>query len=364
MEKIRVLVVDDSAIVRRVVTEELEAQPGIEVAGVAATGRIALERAAQLKPDLIILDIEMPEMDGLNALTLLRQTHPQTPVVMFSSLTELGAAATLEALARGASDFFAKPRGVGGLEASRALIRTELVPAIRALCVRKFRGATAGEMPVAPTASKPPVAPQTKRSRPSASTARVDVLAIGASTGGPNALAELFAALPAHLAVPIVVVQHMPPLFTQLLAERLTKNSPIPTLEAKSGMRLEPGKAWIAPGDFHLVVVREHSQTVVTVHQESPENACRPAVDPLFRSVANVYGQHSLAVILTGMGQDGLRGCEAIRAAGGQVLAQDEATSVVWGMPGAVVRAGLADNVLPLPMLASEIVRRVRIGRA
>ncbi len=355
MERIRVLVVDDSFVVRRVVTEELAAQADLEVAGTAVNGRDALTKAAEVRPDLVILDIEMPEMDGLTALAHLRERHPQTPVIMFSSLTELGAAATLEALSKGASDFFAKPRGAGGLEASRQIIRSELIPAIRALCPRK------GIRVVPPSAVlSASTAPGTKRP---AAVSRIDLVAIGASTGGPNALAELFAALPADLPVPIVVVQHMPPMFTQMLAERLTKNSPIPTAEAKSGMELVPGKAWIAPGDFHVLVVREAGRVQTRINQEPPENACRPAVDPLLRSVASVYGAACLAVILTGMGQDGLRGCEAIRAAGGQVLAQDEASSVVWGMPGHVARAGLADKVLPLSLVAGEVIRRVRHGR-
>jgi len=352
MDQIRVLVVDDSLVVRRIVTEELASHPDIEVVGSAANGRSALEQMSQLHPDLVILDVEMPEMDGLTALTLMRQSFPQTRVIMFSSLTELGAAATLEALSRGACDFFTKPSGAGGLERSRQVLRTELIPAIRALCTRP------APRVVAPTVAKPPTPPRA----PTAS-GRVDVLAMGASTGGPNALAELFAALPTNFPIPIVIVQHMPPMFTRLLAERLSRNSHIPTVEAASDMQLEPGKAWVAPGDHHLVLVRDGIRVRTKVHQEPPENACRPAVDPLLRSVAGIFGRHALAVVLTGMGQDGLRGCEAIRAASGQVLAQDEATSVVWGMPGFVARAGLADAVLPLAMLAGEIVRRVRYGR-
>ncbi|MFN0017954.1 MAG: chemotaxis response regulator protein-glutamate methylesterase [Pirellulaceae bacterium] len=351
MEKIRVLVVDDSIVVRRVVMEELTAQPDIEVAGSASNGLIALDQMKQLNPDLVILDIEMPVMDGLTTLTHLRESHPKTPVIMFSSLTELGAAATLEALSRGASDFFAKPGGSGGLEASRKVLQAELIPAIRALCARKLPAAVLKKTP----APKVPL-------RASAANSRIDLLAIGASTGGPNALAEIFGSLPADFPIPIVVVQHMPPMFTQMLAERLSKNSEIPTVEAKSGNALEPGKAWVAPGDHHLIVVRDGERFRTKTHQEPHENACRPAVDPLFRSVASGFGGNCLAVVLTGMGQDGLRGCEAIRAAGGQVLAQDEASSVVWGMPGFVARAGLADKVVPLPMMAGEITRRVRTG--
>lgn len=358
MEKIRVLIVDDSSVVRRIVADELGAADDIEVAGSANNGAVALEKVAQLAPDLVVLDIEMPEMDGLTALSHLHERHPRTPVIMFSSRTELGAAATLEALSRGASDFFAKPSGPGGLDAARQVIRTELIPAIRELG-RPKRAVLRETPPVtAPAATRAP-----RPAPPTAPPARVDVLAIGASTGGPNALAELFAALPAGFPLPIVVVQHMPPMFTKLLAERLSKVSKIPTVEAEAGATLEPGRAWIAPGDFHLEVAREGREVRVKLHQDSPENACRPAVDPLFRSVAATYGRHALTLVLTGMGQDGLRGCEAIRAAAGQVLAQDEASSVVWGMPGAVTRAGLADRVLPLSLLAGEILRRTRVGR-
>ena len=272
---------------------------------------------------------------------------------MFSSLTELGAAATLEALSRGASDFFAKPGGPGGLEASRQVIRTELIPAIRALCTaskRRRRSARKHQRhPVRPARLHPPPASMCSRLAP--------------RPAAPTPWPRSSLLLPPGLPVPIVVVQHMPPMFTQMLAERLTKNSQIPTVEAKSGSELEPGKAWIAPGDHHLVLVRDGTRIRTKINQEPHENACRPAVDPLFRSVASIYGRNCLAVVLTGMGQDGLRGCEAIRAAGGQILAQDEATSVVWGMPGFVARAGLADKVLPLPMMAGEIVRRVRGGR-
>lgn len=387
MRKIRVLVVDDSFVVRRVVMDELSSQPDIEVVGSAASGRAALEKLAQLEPDLVTLDIEMPEMDGLTALTEIRRTHPRLPVIMFSSLTELGATATLEALSRGASDFFAKPRSTGGLDESRHVIRAELVPAIRALCARvvgSAGGATnvsgAAEVTAQPGAAGPSPARQAlaklraattsvphdapaARTTSAAALGRIDIVAIGASTGGPNALADVFGALPRDFPVPIVIVQHMPPMFTRLLAERLSKLSPIPTVEAESGVELAPGKALIAPGDHHMVIGRDGTRIRALVNQDPPENSCRPAVDPLFRSVANLYGRHVLAVVLTGMGQDGLRGCEAVRAAGGQVLVQDEASSVVWGMPGAVARAGLADMVLPLPNIASEIRRRTRSGR-
>ena len=365
--KIQVLIVDDSSVVRRLVAEELSAHADIEVVGTAIHGQMALEKVAQLAPDLVILDIEMPEMDGLTALRLLHERHRDTPVIMFSSLTELGAAATLEALSRGASDFFTKPTGVGGMEASRQVIRNELVPAIRTLCAERRRRAQALEA-AAQRSREPRISAASQRFMPSAKPAstaaagRVEILAIGASTGGPNALADLFTSLPGDFPVPIVIVQHMPPMFTRLLAERLTKLSKIPTAEAESGVELTPGRAWIAPGDYHLELVRDERTVRLQLHQGPSENACRPAVDPLFRSVAAAYGRSALAVVLTGMGQDGLRGCEAIRAAAGQIIVQDESSSVVWGMPGAVARAGLADRTLPLPLMASDIVRRVRVA--
>ncbi|MFO0821783.1 MAG: chemotaxis response regulator protein-glutamate methylesterase [Gemmataceae bacterium] len=347
MPKARVLIVDDSVVIRRVVMEELSADPGIEVVGTAANGRVAVAKLTQVQPDLVILDVEMPEMDGLTALRAIRKDFPRLPVIMFSALTEQGATATLDALALGATDYFTKPSGTGGLEESRRIIREELIPEIKQLCLAK--PATAPAVSV-PNRIFPPRSSQ------------VDAVVIGVSTGGPNALAEVFGALPANLPVPILLVQHMPPMFTRLLAERLTATSKVPVTEAVSGTAILPGRALIAPGDYHMVVVREGTQVRARIHQEPPENSCRPAADPLFRTAAQVYSSGVLAVVLTGMGQDGLRGCEAIRAAGGQIIAQDEATSVVWGMPGFVARAGLADKVLPLSMIANEIVRRVQRG--
>ena len=348
MPKLRILVVDDAVVFRRLVSEELSRDPGLEVVGTAANGRIALAKLTQLSPDLVVLDVAMPEMDGLEALKEIRKTHPRLPVIMFSSLTERGAEATLDALALGATDYFTKPADAGGLEGSLRVIREELVPRIKALCA-----------PPPPKAAQA-AADRRPSSRPSPATEPVRVLAIGASTGGPNALTEIFRDLPADFPVPILIVQHMPPMFTRLLAERLSAQSPIHVQEASSGCLLKPGEAWIAPGDHHMIVARDGLQHRLRIHQDPPENSCRPAVDVLLRSVAQVFGAGSLTVILTGMGRDGLRGCESLREAGGQVLAQDEATSVVWGMPGFVAQAGLADRVLSLSMIAGAIVERVR----
>jgi two-component system chemotaxis response regulator CheB len=354
MQKIRVLIVDDAVVFRRLVSEEINKDPALEVIGTAANGRIALSKMQQTPPDLVILDVAMPEMDGLETLKELRKKYPRLPVIMFSSLTERGAAETLDALALGATDYFTKPANLGGLDASLAVIRDELIPEIKALCATK---GVASEMPLPLATRHSPLAtPSGRRGGRDA----IQLVAIGASTGGPNALAEIFAALPGDFPVPIVIVQHMPPMFTRLLAERLSAQFPVRVHEGTSGCVLEPGHAWIAPGDHHMMVVRNGTQVRLLLHQDAPENSCRPAVDVLLRSVAQTFGANSLTVILTGMGQDGLRGCEAVREAGGQILAQDEATSVVWGMPGYVARAGLADRVLPLALIGDEMVRRVR----
>jgi two-component system, chemotaxis family, protein-glutamate methylesterase/glutaminase len=358
MRKIRILVVDDSVVIRRMVTDALAADPALEVAGSAANGRIALSKIPQVNPDLITLDIEMPEMDGLEALRELRKTYTKLPVIMFSTLTERGASATLDALALGANDYVTKPSNVGSATAALERIREQLIPKIKAHCPLI---SPSGLKPAA-ALPKSPAAPRAKLDTRGPG-APVEIVAIGVSTGGPNALAEVIPQLPASLPVPVVIVQHMPPIFTKLLAERLSSKSQIRVEEGQPGQTLEPGRAWVAPGDFHMAVERGKAGVHLITHRQPPENSCRPAVDVLFRSVAEVYGPRALGVVMTGMGQDGLRGSERIREAGGQVLAQDEATSVVWGMPGFVAQAGLAEKVLPLNQIASEIVLRVSESR-
>jgi two-component system chemotaxis response regulator CheB len=354
--KIRVLIVDDAVTFRRLVADELNRDPALEVVGTASNGHIALARMTQVNPDVVILDVEMPEMDGLTTLKILRKTYPRLPVIMFSALTMRGAEATLDALAAGATDYFTKPASAEGLEGSLEVIREALIPQIKVLCERSVRD-TRLETPIARSPPSHALGlPHVLRQVPGP----VQVLAVGTSTGGPNALAELFRRLPANFPVPIVIVQHMPPMFTRLLAERLSVECPIPVEEASSGAVLQPGKAWIAPGDYHMVVIRDGRQVRLQLHQDPPENSCRPAVDVLLRSLAQTYGPNSLSVILTGMGQDGLRGCNHIREAGGQIVVQDEASSVVWGMPGSVARAGLADRIMPLALIADEILRRVQ----
>jgi two-component system, chemotaxis family, protein-glutamate methylesterase/glutaminase len=350
MVKIRVLIVDDAVVIRRLLTEVLADDSALEVA-VAASGHIALAKLDPFNPDVVILDVEMPEMNGLETLVAVRKLRPRLPVIMFSSLTERGARTTLEALSLGASDYITKPANVGSAVLAKQLVRQELIPRIKALC------RPTGLAPWVPARVPPPAAPK-PRLMPGAGL--IDVVCIGVSTGGPNALAVLLPELPADLPVPIVIVQHMPPLFTKFLADRLNAQSSIKVEEASPGVTLEPGTAWLAPGNWHMAVERSGDSVVVRTQQGPPENSCRPAADVLFRSVVGVYGGRVLAVVLTGMGQDGLRGCELVKQAGGQVIVQDEATSVVWGMPGYVAQAGLADRVLGLDQIAEEIIRRVR----
>jgi two-component system chemotaxis response regulator CheB len=274
---------------------------------------------------------------------------------MFSTLTERGAAATLDALSLGASDYVTKPANVGSVVIAMQRVREDLVPKIKALC---------GRRPFAPvlTRSRAEGNARLLSEARSDASVRVEILAVGVSTGGPSALSALLQGLSKDLPVPMVIVQHMPPMFTRLLAERLAAVSGFPAREGEAGVALRPGQVWVAPGGFHMEVERSADGARLRTHLGPPENSCRPAVDVLFRSVAQVYGPKALAVVMTGMGQDGLRGSEHIREAGGRVLAQDEATSVVWGMPGAVSQAGLAEKVLPLPELALEIDRRVHAG--
>jgi two-component system, chemotaxis family, protein-glutamate methylesterase/glutaminase len=349
VQPIRVLIVDDSAVIRRQLTEVLAADPEIVIAGTAGTGHLALQKIPELKPDLVTLDVEMPGMDGIATLVEIRKLDPRLPVIMFSTLTGPGAAATVEALARGASDYATKPSHAGSLESAREQVRRELVSKIKALCAARapFRRPDLASAPFTPVPPR----------------ARVDVVAIGSSTGGPNALAELMPQFPADFPVPIMIVQHMPTMFTRLLAARLNGLTPLQVEEASQDQKLEKGQVWIAPGDYHMTVIRQGNDCLLNLNQDAPENCCRPAADVLFRSVARAFGEKVLGVVLTGMGADATRGCAAIRQAGGGVVVQDEASAVVWGMPGSVVAANLADRICPLSGIVDEIVRRVSFHR-
>lgn len=359
MAKARVLIVDDSAVIRRLLADQISTDAELEVVGHASNGRIALQRVEQLSPDAVVLDVEMPELGGLATLAQLRRTRPKLPVIMFSALTEPAAAATVDALLLGANDYVTKPTASEGIHR----IREELIPKIKAACGRGGAALLATPSPGPGTALRKAGLREGPAALPAGDDGpapRPDILLVGASTGGPNALTTFFLRLPAEFPVPIALVQHMPPMFTGILAERLTQASKIRVCEAVDGMALEAGRAYVAPGDFHKRLRRAGMRVCARLDREPLENACRPAVDALFRSAAEVYGRHILAVVMTGMGQDGLRGSRAVREAGGRILAQDEATSVVWGMPGAVAREGLADRVLPLDILGLEVMHRVR----
>jgi two-component system chemotaxis response regulator CheB len=345
MKAIRVLIVDDSTVIRRLLSDSLSSDPQIEVVGTAAHGKIALAKIPQFNPDVVTLDMEMPEMDGITTLVEIRKLYPKLPVIMFSTLTERGATATLEALSKGANDYVTKPANVGSVNAAMQSVREELIPRLKALCLSSTAKTTT------------PIGTRSVRTASKGSLVknRVDVVAIGSSTGGPNALQEIIPRLPADFPIPILIVQHMPPIFTRHLAERLNQLSQLTVTEAKQGDSIHAGGVWIAPGDFHLRLKRVANDVQVQLDRGIPENSCRPAVDVMFRSAESIYGGNLLAVVLTGMGQDGARGCEPIRAAGGEVFIQDEVTSVVWGMPGAVHRSGLASSVHSLSQMASAI---------
>lgn len=346
MTAIRVLVVDDSVVVRRMVAEAIEADPAIDVVGVAHNGVAALVRVEQLKPDLITMDIEMPELDGIEAVAALRARGDRTPIIMFSTLTLHGASATLDALAHGASDYVTKPARVADRAEAIAVITSQLVPKIKALCGRPRAGAVPVRTATVRGAMRTPQA-----------------VVIGSSTGGPEALSTVIRDLGPPLPVPVLIVQHMPPVFTAQLAARLDRLSPARVVEAAAGDTLEPGTIYIAPGDHHLEVAAagNHVRTVLT--QSAPVNFCRPSVDVLFHSAARVWGGDIVSVVLTGMGSDGRDGAKEIHDAGGRVIAQDEASSVVWGMPGAVTGAGVAHHVLPISQIASAISRLVPRAR-
>jgi two-component system chemotaxis response regulator CheB len=385
---IRVLVVDDSVVVRRLIVDSLTGAPGIEVVGTAANGLLAQAKIDQLKPDAVTMDIEMPQMDGIEAVRELRKRHKRLPVIMFSTLSAAGASATLEALSAGATDYVTKPSNVGSIAESIAAVREQLVPKIHALAGRRPPGPPARTGPVpgrpglnpavatrpgSPVPGRPGLAPArpgapagpgpARPARRAGAAGRVDILAVGSSTGGPDALTKVLTALPADLPVPIVVTQHMPPVFTRMFAERLDRSTPLHVVEAGDGMELAPGTVYIAPGDKHLVLQRRGTATLTQLSAAPPENSCRPAVDVMFRSVAALYGASAFATVLTGMGYDGRGGAKVLREAGAEILAQDEASSVVWGMPGAVVGAGLADEILPLDRIAAVLLQRVQAGR-
>jgi len=347
--KIRVLVVDDSVVIRRVVTQLLSEDEDLEVVGTAANGEIALAKVDQVSPDIVVLDVDMPEMDGLETLTHLKLKNPELPVIMFSGLTERGADITLEALFRGALDYVTKPGNFSDAEAALAAIRLELIPKIKIVC-----------KPVRVRRRPERITPART---PEHGGGVVDAVVVAASTGGPAALASVLDSFQGPPPVPVLVVQHMPPVFTRYLAMQLATKTGLKVEEGRDGVPVRPGEVWIAPGDHHMLVERAGERVRLRLDRGPRENSLRPAADVLFRSAVRAWGGGVLGMVLTGMGRDGLRGAEAIHQAGGSIVVQDEASSVVWGMPGNIVAGGLADTVLPADELGPWLVARLEAGR-
>jgi two-component system chemotaxis response regulator CheB len=374
-------VVDDSAVVRGLVTRMLEEDPHLQVVASVGNGQMALNAMERHDVEVVILDIEMPVMDGLTALPLLLKVDPHLQVIMASTLTLKNADISLKALERGAADYIPKPttsREIsGGVD-----FKTHLVEKVRALAavrrrfprrLAKSEGPSPILRPVAPSAAPHGAAPAAaepvqrsaiyhRQTQPltfrNPAVEPPDVIAIGSSTGGPQALFSVLSTMKAGtVRQPILITQHMPPTFTTILAEHISRVSGWQAAEGVDGEPVVSGRVYIAPGDYHMVVESKGTEKVIRLNKNPPENFCRPSVDPMLRSMAQVWGRRVLVVILTGMGSDGLRGGQAVVEAGGTVIAQDEATSVVWGMPGAVATAGICSAVLPLSDIPQHVMR-------
>ncbi|HTB34057.1 MAG TPA: chemotaxis-specific protein-glutamate methyltransferase CheB [bacterium] len=346
-QKIRIAIADDDRLVRKLLSQVLGACPQLELVAQAEDGPQALADVDRLLPEALVLDMEMPGLDGLEVLRVLRRRHPRIKTIIFCSGTARSATVSTQALLEGASDFILKPSSAS-LAESRAYLGSQLLPRILELC-----------RPVAPAAPTPGPSPSWEPRRAVPSAGRAKICCIGASTGGPRAVESVLKAFPKDFPLPVLVVVHMPPIFSRSLADSLDRACQIRVHEAVQGEPILPGVAYLAPGDWHMEVDPSGPPWRLRLGQGPPENSCRPAVDVLFRSAAQALGQGVLAAVLTGMGRDGTNGSEAVRRAGGRVLAQDEASSVVWGMPGFVAKAGLAEAVLPLDRIAEAFMQRI-----
>ena len=357
-QKKRILVVDDSAVMRSLLRSVIATDATLEIAGTAQDGESALRLIETLRPDLVLLDVEMPVMDGLQTLREMRGRNLRPPVIMCSALTQRGARVTIESLASGAADYVAKPSSQLGPAIAIQNLAHDLIPKIHALT-------TKSNVVVLPVAQS--VMPGA-HAKPQAITAVPTVVVVGISTGGPAALDLMLPALPANFPLPVLIVQHMPELFTHLLAERLRNRCRLDVHEAIEGEQVKAGVIYIARGNWHMQLEparpkRSEMMAFIRLTQGAQENHCRPAADVLFRTAAAIYGAGVLGVVMTGMGSDGLAGARVIRQKGGTVLAQDQATSSVWGMPGAVAQAGVAQKVVPLNSMADEIIRLANQSR-
>ncbi|MCX7779290.1 MAG: chemotaxis response regulator protein-glutamate methylesterase [Negativicutes bacterium] len=342
---IKLLIVDDSAFMRKLLSDLFAAEPDFVVVDTARNGQDAVDKVKRLKPDLVTMDIEMPVMDGIKALERIMAENP-VPVVMVSSLTREGANATIKALELGAVDFIAK---TAGPISNIAGIQAELIAKCRAAAKANF-----GQFGQTRPVIRPPERKPLSMAVPHGDD---KIVAIGTSTGGPRALQEILCKLPGNLPCGLVIVQHMPPGFTKSLSERLNSLCSLTVREAEQGDTVQPGVALIAPGDYHMTLVRENAKTIIKLDQQPPIGGHRPAVDPLFEAVANIYGRHALGVILTGMGHDGAKGIQQIKMRNGVTIAEDQSTAVVFGMPKSAIELNAVDKIIPLPQIADEIVR-------
>ncbi|MEZ5410339.1 MAG: chemotaxis-specific protein-glutamate methyltransferase CheB [Acidimicrobiales bacterium] len=358
MKPIRMVVIDDSKAVRKIISAAVETDPDIQIVGEAGNGQEGHELVRQVRPDVVSVDVEMPVMDGLDCVSHIRQFDRAVPIIMFSAFTKAGSRAVMEALARGATDYQLKPTGVDGYTDAIARLRTELVPKIRALG-RAGSPAPAAPAPSAPAAAAPGAQPAAAPRRPARPRARksLEAVVLASSTGGPSALEVVLSGIDRSFELPILIVQHIPPMFSAILAERLNSSCPLTVVEAENGMKVKPKTVYVAPGGLHMRVKRADREITITTDDAAPVNSCRPAADVLFQSAAPVWHDAVLGVVLTGMGQDGLNGARDLVNEGADVIVQDEATSVVWGMPGFVHRAGLATETLPLPEIAGALAR-------
>lgn len=376
-KRLRILAADDSAVMRSILwklflmhAEDRSSElPRMELCGIARDGVECVELVERLGPDVLVLDLEMPRMNGLDVLDRLRVENPELPVIMCSAYTEHGARSTLEALARGASDYVMKPSEQRDFAMAMQSLSQQLLPRIAALA----KDARSGEEKANRVASSDNSS--TPGEIPAKALTPIDIVVIGLSTGGPSALEQLLPKLPKDFPVPVLIVQHMPKLFTGALAERLDKCCALRVEQAYDNATIRPGTVWLAPGDAHMEVAPRRAMageansavdvcsSRVRLHQQEPLNHCRPSVDYLFFSAARMYGAGTLALVMTGMGADGLNGARAVHEGGGVVLAQDEASSAVWGMPGRVSEAGIANATLPLWGIAGALKQRVNAGR-
>lgn len=373
-KKLRVLVVDDTIVYRKAVSDIINEIPGVELAGVAHNGKIALSKIKLLKPDILTLDIEMPEMNGIEVLGELRKHYPGVGAIMLSTLTSEGSYMTLRALELGAFDFILKPQSKNQL-AGKQEIKAALQPILHAFAQSRFGGAQIGRQgraaPTLPTLKRPvPGRPglQSPAARPLPTKgaplrrSKSEIVVIGISTGGPNALNQMLPRLPGDIGVPVLIVQHMPPVFTKSLAASLDKKCALTVKEAEEGENILPNIVYIAPGgkQMKLVAGTDGIHRRIKITDDPPENSCKPSVDYLFRSVADYYVGRTTAVIMTGMGSDGTKGLAILKSKSAHVIGQDEATSVVYGMPKAPAELGYVDVVVPLGKIADEIIKTIK----